>query len=67
MSACDSNIIEIIKSDAKLGTDERVSGGIELSSYAVGLETENASSYEVHIVSPSGHNGVSFNRGAGDL
>lgn len=66
MSTCQTNVVEIIKSHAKLRTNQRVGGRVKLSSHAIGLETIDASCNEVDIVSPTGHNGVTLDGSARD-
>jgi len=61
MSTRHTNIIQIIKSDAELWTDERISRWVKFSSNTIRLETINTSSDIFYIISPTSNNRVSFN------
>ena len=58
MTASDSDVVQIVEPCAELRADQWVGWRVELASDAVGLETEDSSSHEVDIVSPSGNNWV---------
>jgi hypothetical protein len=60
MSAGQTNIVKIIESNAELGADEGIGGRVKLSSHAVGLEAIDTSGHIVHVVSPSGDDGVAL-------
>ena len=61
MSSGESDVIQIVESEAELRANERISGGIHLSSHTVRLEAENSSCNVVYIISPTGDDGVSIN------
>lgn len=60
MSAGQANVVKIIESNAELGADEGIGGRVKLSSHAVGLEAIDTSGHIVHVVSPSGDDGVAL-------
>ena len=60
MATSDTNIVKIIESNAELGADEGIGGRVKLSSHAVGLEAIDTSGHIVHVVSPSGDDGVAL-------
>jgi hypothetical protein len=60
VSASQTDVIQIVESEAELWADQRVSRWVEFTRYAVGLEAKDASSDEVNIVSPPCHNWVAF-------
>ena len=62
----DANVIQIVEASAELRADQRIGGRVKLSSHAVGLEAEDASSHIVDVVSPTGHDWVPINGGARD-
>jgi hypothetical protein len=62
MTACDTNIVQIVESGTELGADQWVGWRIELTSDAVWLEAEDTSGHEVDIISPSSNNRVSLDR-----
>ena len=61
MTTSQTNIIEIIESCTKLWADKRISWWLKFTSDAIWLETEDTSSYEVNIISPSSNNWISLN------
>ena len=66
MPASESDVVEIVESEAELRADERIGGRVHFSSDAVGLEAEDARSDIVHVVPPPGDDGVAIDLGAGD-
>ena len=62
----DANVIQIVEASAELRADQRIGGRVKLSSHAVGLEAEDASSHIVDVVSPTSHDWVPINGGARD-
>ena len=64
MSSSDTNIVQIIESSTELRADQWVGWWIKLTSNAIRLETENTSSHEVNIVSPSGDDWISLDGSA---
>jgi hypothetical protein len=60
----DTNVIEIVESCAELGANQRVGWWIKLACHAVGLEAENTSGNEIHIISPPGNDWVSVDSSA---
>jgi hypothetical protein len=61
MSSSQSNVIQIIESKTELRANERICWRIHLTSYAIGLETEDTCSYVIDIVSPTSNYGVAIN------
>lgn len=55
-----SDVVQIIETQAELRTDQRVGRWLHLTSHAVWLETEYSSSYVVHIISPTSYHRVSI-------
>ena len=55
MSPSKPDVVQIVESQAELGTDEGVGRGIQLASDAVRLETEDSCCNEIYIVPPSGN------------
>jgi hypothetical protein len=66
VSSSESDVVEIVESEAKLRADEGVGGWIHLSSDAVGLEAEDTCRHVINIVAPTGNNGVAVDFLAGD-
>jgi hypothetical protein len=66
VTACHSNVVEIVETDAELGANQRVGWRIHFSSHTVGLETENACSNIINIVPPTGYHGVSVDLSTGN-
>ena len=60
MSSGNTNIIQIIKSSTELRADQWVGWWVKFTSDAIWLETENTSSNEVNIVSPSSNDWISL-------
>ena len=60
MSSSESDVIEIVESEAELRADERVGWRLELSGDTVGLETEDAGSNVVNIIPPTSDDRVSI-------
>ena len=61
-----ANVVQIVEASAELRADERVGRRVEFTSYAVGLEAEDASSDVIDIVPPACHNRVALDGVAGD-
>ncbi len=59
MSACQTNVIQIIESDTKNGFNGWIFWRIKFSCDTVGLEAINTSCYVFNIISPSGNDWVS--------
>ena len=66
MTAGQTNVVQIVEAGAELRADQRVCGRVQLTSYAVRLEAEDASGDIVDIVSPAGNNRVALDRFAGN-
>jgi len=66
MTACNTDIIQIIESGTELWANQWVSWWIKFSSDAIWLEAENTSSNEVDIISPSGDDWISVDGSARD-
>jgi hypothetical protein len=64
VSTCQANIVQVIETGTKLGTDQGVSWWVKLSSHTVGLEAKDARCNKVDVITPSCDDGISFNRGA---
>jgi len=60
MTSCQTDVVQIVETSAELGTYKWVSGWFKLARNTVRLETEDACSNEVDIVSPSSNDWVSF-------
>lgn len=60
MSASQANVVKIVESNAELGANQGIGGRIKLSSHTVGLEAIDTSGHIIHVVSPSGDNGVAL-------
>ena len=66
MATSDTNVVQVIEARAELRADQGVSGRVELTSHAVGLEAEDASGDVVNVVSPASDNGVAIDGVARD-
>ena len=60
MSASQANVVKVVESNAELGANQGIGGRVELSSHTVGLEAIDTSGHIIHVVSPSGDNGVAL-------
>ena len=60
MSASQTNIIQIIKSNTKLWANQWICRRIKLSCYTIRLEAKNTSCNKINIISPSSNNRISF-------
>ena len=67
MTSCDSDVVEVVKSDNELRTDKWISRRLQFTCHTVRLEAKNSCSYIVHIVSPPGNNRISVDCGARDF
>lgn len=61
MTACNTDVIQIVESGTELWTNQWVSWWIKLSSDAIWLEAEDTCSNEIDIISPSGDDRISLN------
>ena len=62
VSACEPNIIEVLKSDAELRAYQRVGWGLHLTRDAVRLKAVDARCYIINVVAPSDNSGVGLDR-----
>ena len=62
----DTDVIEIVETDAELRANERVSRGVELTSHAVRLEAVNTGLDIIDIISPTSDDGVTLDSSAGN-
>jgi hypothetical protein len=60
VSSSETNVVEIIEADTELRANEWVSGRVEFTSNAVGLEAIDTSSHVIYVVSPASNHGVSL-------
>ena len=67
MSSSDTNVVQVIESCTELWANQWIGWWLKLASDAIWLETENTSSTEIYIISPTSNNGISLNCGTWDL
>ena len=61
VSTREANIVQVVETGTKLGTDQRVGWWIKLSRHTVGLEAKDARCNKVNVIAPSSDDGISFN------
>lgn len=66
MSTSQTDVIQIVKPNAKLRTNQRIGWRSHLSSHTVGLETVNACLDKFNVISPSGNDWISIDLFTGD-
>jgi len=61
MAACQTDVVQVVKSQAELRADKWIGRRVELACDAVRLEAEDTCGNEVNVVAPPCNNGVALN------
>lgn len=61
MAACQTDVVQVVKSQAELRADKWIGRRVELARDAVRLEAEDTGGNEVNVIAPPCNNGVALN------
>ena len=61
MSTSQANVIQIVKPETELRTNQRVGRRVKLACHAVGLKAKDAGSNKINVITPPSDNWVALN------